>query len=82
MNLGQPDKVPDFDNSNCVTDETEISEMMSKVTIQMTMVSKYFAPNDYFSSGKINYRQESSMVGNLSDDPSKAISLFMMGMRK
>ena len=51
MNLGQPDQVPDFDNSNCVTDETELLEMMSKVTIQMNMVSK-------------------------------AISLFMMGMRK
>ena len=62
-NLGTDDLLPDFDNSNCVTDESELLEQISKITIQTKVVSSYFSPSDYFESGVIHYRQANSFVG-------------------
>ena len=62
-NLGTASILPDFDNSNCITDETEILAQLPKVTIQAKIVSKYFSPTDYFDSGEIGYRQANSIVG-------------------
>ena len=62
-NLGTASILPDFDNSNCITDETEIYAQLGKVTIQAKIVSKFFSPSDYFESGEIGYRQANSIVG-------------------
>ena len=80
--LGTDSLLPAFDNSNCVTDETEISEQMSQITIQAKIVSKYFSPTDYFESGEIGYRQANSFVGQFASDPTTASSIVQMNLIK
>ena len=50
-NLGTPSKLPDFDNSDCVTDDVEIEKVISETTIRVKAVTKYFSAADYYRSG-------------------------------
>lgn len=60
--LGTPSKLPDFDTSDCATDDVEIDKVINETTIRVKAVTKYFSAADYYKSGSIGYKRATGII--------------------
>ena len=55
-------KALNLDTSGCVIDQNEIKKIMRSSQIESKIIEQYFNVEHYYTSGKLAYRADSSLV--------------------
>ena len=74
--------LPDFDTSNCVTDDTEFMSTKNKIWVNLKAVNQYFNPEEYLQTGQMGYKVGDPLLGVFPTNPATECSTVQLLVEK